>query len=196
MARQLTYGLTKYDTGIGPQGPVDQRINEVTPNIWWRLLRETEDQLAKYSTAVLRAGAERRQIELQEAQALHLATAINRILDALNLSPNKPGSSPQLCLAYSGPDELDLEHGGHRCQSVQPQDHRYLNSIRSRPDADELVDEILDAYHRARRVVDLHHSREDPPRHLQRHPRRSGLPGGGRGIRGRREDQCDTCGET
>lgn len=91
---QLTYGLTKHDTGIGPQGPVDQRTYEVAPNIWWRLLREAEDQLAKYTTAALRAGVERRQIELQEAQALHLAQAIHRILDALHLTAEQAKQVP------------------------------------------------------------------------------------------------------
>lgn len=85
----LIWGLTKHETGVGPQGPVDQETHEVAPNIWWKLLREAEDQLAKYSTAALRAGVERRQIELQEAHALHLAQAITRILDQLGLSQDQ-----------------------------------------------------------------------------------------------------------
>lgn len=85
----LIWGLTKHETGVGPQGPVDQETHEVAPNIWWKLLRDAEDQLAKYSTAALRAGVERRQIELQEAHALHLAQAITRILDQLGLSQDQ-----------------------------------------------------------------------------------------------------------
>lgn len=85
----LVWGLTKRDEGTGPMGPVDVETREVAPNIWWKLLREAEDQLAKYSTAALRAGVERRQIELQEAHALHLAQAITRILDQLGLSQDQ-----------------------------------------------------------------------------------------------------------
>lgn len=85
----LVWGQTKQDEGVGPQGPVDVATYEVGPNIWWKLLREAEDQLAKYSTAALRAGVERRQIELQEAHALHLAQAITRILDQLGLSQDQ-----------------------------------------------------------------------------------------------------------
>lgn len=85
----LVWGLTKRDEGTGPMGPVDVETREVGPNIWWKLLREAEDQLAKYSTAALRAGVERRQIELQEAHALHLAQAITRILDQLGLSQDQ-----------------------------------------------------------------------------------------------------------
>ncbi|KUG58967.1 hypothetical protein AVL63_02790 [Nesterenkonia jeotgali] len=88
-AASLTYGLTRHEEGVGAQGPVDVATYEVAPNIWWKLLREAEDQLAKYSTAALRAGVERRQIELQEAHALHLAQAITRILDQLGLSQDQ-----------------------------------------------------------------------------------------------------------
>lgn len=85
----LTWGKTKEESGTGPLGPIDSTVHEAAPNIWWKLLREAEDQLAKYSTAALRAGVERRQIELQEAHALHLAQAITRILDQLGLSQDQ-----------------------------------------------------------------------------------------------------------
>lgn len=82
----LVWGQTKREDGVGKDGPVDVSTYEVGPNVWWRLLREAEDQLAKYSAAALRAGVEQRQIELQEGHALHLANAITRILDALGLT--------------------------------------------------------------------------------------------------------------
>ena len=90
----LTWGVSKHDEGIGAQGPVDVKTHESQANIWWRLLREAEDQLAKYSALALKAGVERRQIELQEAQAVHLAGAINRILDALELSAEQQKKIP------------------------------------------------------------------------------------------------------
>lgn len=95
-SESLTWGVSKHDEGIGAQGPVDVKTHESQANIWWRLLREAEDQLAKYSTAALRAGVERRQIELQEAQAVHLAGAINRILDQLELSAEQQKKVPTI----------------------------------------------------------------------------------------------------
>lgn len=93
-SESLTWGVSKHDEGIGAQGPVDVKTHESQANIWWRLLREAEDQLAKYSALALKAGVERRQIELQEAQAVHLAGAINRILDALELSAEQQKKIP------------------------------------------------------------------------------------------------------
>jgi hypothetical protein len=90
----LVWGQTAHETGIGPEGPIDKRTWQAGANVWWKLLREAEDQLARYSTAALRAGVERRQIELQEAQALHLAQAIHRILDALHLTAEQARQVP------------------------------------------------------------------------------------------------------
>ena len=95
-ADTLVWGRTKHEQGIGPQGPIDKTDYAAEANIWWRLLREAEDQLAKYSTAALRAGVERRQLELQEAQAVHLASAINRILDALELTAEQQAQVPRI----------------------------------------------------------------------------------------------------
>lgn len=92
----LVWGRTRHEQGVGPQGPIDKTDYAAEANIWWRLLREAEDQLAKYSTAALRAGVERRQLELQEAQAVHLASAINRILDALELSAEQQSKVPRI----------------------------------------------------------------------------------------------------
>lgn len=95
-SESLTWGVSKHDEGIGAQGPVDVKTHESQANIWWRLLREAEDQLAKYSALALKAGVERRQIELQEAQAVHLAGAINRILDQLELSAEQQKRVPEV----------------------------------------------------------------------------------------------------
>lgn len=95
-AEALTWSTVQHDEGVGPEGPIDKRTARADAHVWWRLLREAEDQLAKYSTAALRAGVERRQIELQEAQALHLAQAIHRILDQLELSQEQAQQVPTI----------------------------------------------------------------------------------------------------
>lgn len=92
----LVYGLVSHETGVGPEGPIDKRTFKAEPNVWLKLLREAEAQLADYTTRALRAGVERRQLELQEAQAVHLASAINRILDALELSAEQQSKVPEI----------------------------------------------------------------------------------------------------
>ena len=90
----LVWGRTSSESGVGPHGPIDKTDYSSEANIWWRLLREAEDQLARYSAAALKAGVEQRHIELQEAQAVHLASAINQILAALNLTEEQAQQVP------------------------------------------------------------------------------------------------------
>lgn len=92
----LVWSQTSHETGTGPEGPIDKSTWQAAPNVWWKLLREAEDQLARYTTAALRAGVERRQIELQEAQALQIAQAIHRILDQLQLTQEQARRVPDV----------------------------------------------------------------------------------------------------
>lgn len=92
----LVWGKTQHEEGVGPEGPIDKSTSKAEPNIWWRLLREAEDQLAKYSALALKAGVQQRQLELQEAHALILAEAVRRILDQLELSQEQAQRVPQI----------------------------------------------------------------------------------------------------
>lgn len=83
---QLVWGETQHKHGLGPEGIVDEHTEKAEQNIWWKLLREAEDQLADWLTKASRAGVEERAITLAEDQAMHLVTAINRILAQMQLT--------------------------------------------------------------------------------------------------------------
>lgn len=114
--------------------------------------------------------------------------------EPVNGAARDPGEDLTATLR-SWADQLDHDHGTTTAKSYSRRIIAHLNTIRSRPDAGQLVDEILDAYHRARRVVDL------PPEKIllgacnATHEGQD-CPGEVRGIRGRHEARCDTCGET
>lgn len=92
----LVWSKTKHEVGTGPEGPIDKAVYDQAPSVWWSQLRRAEDQLKDYTTAALRAGVERRQIELQEAQALQIAQAIHRILDQLHLTQEQARRVPDV----------------------------------------------------------------------------------------------------
>lgn len=92
----LVWSKTKHEVGTGPEGPIDKAVYDQAPSVWWSQLRRAEDQLKDYTTAALRAGVERRQIELQEAQALQIAQAIHRILDQLQLTQEQARRVPDV----------------------------------------------------------------------------------------------------
>lgn len=82
----LVWGVSSHEEGVGVQGPIDKTTRTAGPSVWLKLLHEAEDQLARYTTAALKAGVEQRQVDLLEDQAAKLAGAISRILDALELT--------------------------------------------------------------------------------------------------------------
>lgn len=82
----LTWGQTKAEQGVGPQGPVDTRTTEAVPPVAYRMLTDAQDRLAKYAAAALRAGVEERRVRLAEDQGALVAQVIRRILDRLDLA--------------------------------------------------------------------------------------------------------------
>ena len=93
---QLIWGVTKHETGEEKGEPTDLKTYETQQNIWWKLLREAEEQLAKWATAALRAGVEERRIRLAEEQGQLVVTAIQNILDNLKLSPDQKALIPTI----------------------------------------------------------------------------------------------------
>ena len=93
---ELTYGLTKEEMGTEKGEETNLRTYEVNQNIWWQLLRSAEEQLAKWSTAALRAGIEERRVKLAEQQGQLVVTAIQQILDGLQLTPGQLKLVPQI----------------------------------------------------------------------------------------------------
>lgn len=83
---ELTWGRTEHKTGVGPEGPVDVETFKAEANIWWRLLREAENQLATWTAAAAKAGVDERLTRVSEQTANQFVTALNAILDALTLT--------------------------------------------------------------------------------------------------------------
>ena len=86
MSSPLVWGVTSHQTGVGPMGPVDVESKGADLNVWVKWLHTAEDQLARYAAAALKAGVQRRQLELQEALALQFVGAIHQILGGLHLT--------------------------------------------------------------------------------------------------------------
>lgn len=57
-ARELTWGVTQKDDGIGPQGPVDMTTEKSGPNVWYQMYLTEREHLVKVTSAALRAGIE------------------------------------------------------------------------------------------------------------------------------------------
>lgn len=92
----LVWGVANHEQGVGVHGPIDKTTEAPGVNIWFKLLQEAEDQLARYTTAALKAGVEQRQMNLMEEQAVRLAAAINRILDSLDLTAEQQRLIPSV----------------------------------------------------------------------------------------------------
>lgn len=103
---ELTWGLIEHREGQGPEGPIDVQTRRAEQNIWWKLLREAENQLASWAAMAIKAGVEERRIRLEESQGQLVSQVIRTILDALNLTPTQaqlvPTIVPQALRQLSG----------------------------------------------------------------------------------------------
>ncbi|MCW2132905.1 hypothetical protein [Arthrobacter sp. VKM Ac-2550] len=93
---ELVWGLAQHETGVGPEGPIDKQTFKADLNAWYKLLNEVEDQIVKWSSMALKAGIEERTLALQERQAAQVADVINRILSAMQLTPDQRALIPQV----------------------------------------------------------------------------------------------------
>lgn len=83
------WGPVEHQEGVGPMGAVDMSTVKAAPNTWWVMLRSAEDQLAKYVTAALKAGVAERQVRIAEGQAAKMVGAVQRVIEALELTPEQ-----------------------------------------------------------------------------------------------------------
>lgn len=90
----LVWGRTQTDAGIGPQGPVDTTTEKSGPNVWYQMYLTEREHLVKVTSAALRAGIEERRVKLAEQQGDLVAAVVNRILAALNLTPEQAAQVP------------------------------------------------------------------------------------------------------
>lgn len=92
----LVWGKTEHKEGVGPEGPINLDVFKSEQSIWWRLLREAENQLANWITMALKAGVDERRVRIVEAQGSLVAGAIKSILDGLNLTTEQAALIPVL----------------------------------------------------------------------------------------------------
>ncbi|MEO5317609.1 hypothetical protein PV761_03310 [Arthrobacter sp. CC3] len=95
-AGELVWGVTQTDQGVGPQGMVDMTTEKSAPNVWYQMYLTEREHLVKVSAAALRAGIEERRIKIAEDQGNLVAAVLQRILAALNLSPEQWAEVPTI----------------------------------------------------------------------------------------------------
>ena len=89
MRHPYVWGVVKHEQGTGPEGYIDRTTSAAEPSVWWKLLREAEDQLARYTTAALKAGIEERKVRIAEAQAVMMAQVVDRALTRMGITPEQ-----------------------------------------------------------------------------------------------------------
>jgi hypothetical protein len=92
----LVWGRAQHEVGEGPEGPIDKHTFKADQNIWWKLLREAENQLASWTAAAAKAGVEERQIRMNETLAMQFKTAIDQILNRMELTPAQVALVPHV----------------------------------------------------------------------------------------------------
>lgn len=85
----LVWGKAEHKVGQSIEGPVDVDTFKAEASVWYKLLREAENQLANWITMALKSGIEERRVRLAENQGAMVAGAVKAILDALHLSPEQ-----------------------------------------------------------------------------------------------------------
>lgn len=91
---ELVWGITKTESGIGPQGPVDTTTQEAGFHTWYQLYTREREHFAKLTTMALKAGIEARKIALAEQQGAMVARALQEIFGKLALSKQQAALLP------------------------------------------------------------------------------------------------------
>jgi len=92
----LYFGETKHERGEEKGEPTNLKTYGAGINIKWQALSQAEEQLAKWASMAVKAGVEERKIRLAEEQGQLVFTAIQQILDGLNLTPAQARLVPQI----------------------------------------------------------------------------------------------------
>lgn len=86
-AHALVWGQTEYRDKSGGEDAGQTVVEQAGINVWYLLYMKEREHLAKVSALALRAGIEERKIKLAESQGELVAAVLQRILNALNLTP-------------------------------------------------------------------------------------------------------------
>lgn len=77
--KKLVWSKTRVKVGGEDRGTT----SEATVNVWWKLLRQAEDQLERYATSAHRAGIQDAQLQLARDQAQFAAAVLQRALEGM-----------------------------------------------------------------------------------------------------------------
>lgn len=88
-AHALVWGQTEYRDKSGGDDAGQTVVEQAGINVWYQLYMKEREHLAKVSALALRAGIEERKIKLAEDQGNLVAAVLQRILNALNLTPSQ-----------------------------------------------------------------------------------------------------------
>lgn len=86
-AHALVWGQTEYRDKSGGEDAGQTIVEQAGINVWYQLYMKEREHLTKVSALALKAGIEERKIKLAESQGELVAAVLQRILNALNLSP-------------------------------------------------------------------------------------------------------------
>lgn len=78
--RDLTFGVTKVESGVDRDQEKDITTTEAKPNILLVMLRQAEQDLAAYSAASLKAGVDQQLISLAREQGLRIVSVMRAVL--------------------------------------------------------------------------------------------------------------------
>lgn len=92
----LVWGRVDHEEGIGPLGAIDKTTQKAAPNVWYQLYMTERDHLAKVSALALKAGIEERRVRIAEQDGQKVAMVLQRILNALNLTPEQARIYPEI----------------------------------------------------------------------------------------------------
>lgn len=93
-AHALVWGQTEYRDKTGGEDAGQTVVEQAGINIWYQLYMKEREHLTKVSALALRAGIEERKIKLAESQGELVAAVLQRILNALNLTPEQWATVP------------------------------------------------------------------------------------------------------
>ena len=82
--------LARHEEGFGAQGPVDVDTHTAGSHVYLTLLHKAQDQLAAYSVAAIRAGADKAMVEALTMQAAYLLPLLYRVISMARASSDAP----------------------------------------------------------------------------------------------------------
>lgn len=107
----LTFGVTKVESGVDRDQEKDITTTEAKPNILLVMLRQAEQDLAAYSAASLKAGVDQQLISLAREQGLRIVSVMRSVLSDSRLRISADAGTVDMVLLEHVQAEV-LQGGG------------------------------------------------------------------------------------